>query len=267
MKAWVKLYTEILDDRKMSFLTDRQYRVFINLLALAGIIDDAGRLLANEDLAYRLRMRESDLDCDLEALNDLDMVQLDGNVWTITHWSERQPVMPSETPEATRERKRQQRLRDKDKDVTTCHDVTNCVTGVTTIEENRVDEKRIEENVRVAPRKSPDSNALVTRNVTPGKTNGHDTTEQQAFFGAICDAIGWDCNTITTEQRANVGKAVAALRKGSYTPEDIIRFRDWWFKNDWRGKDHKYPLLSQLRSDIKHSLPVPPEKPYASATY
>lgn len=76
-------------------------------------------------------------------------------------------------------------------------------------------------------------------------------TPQQEMFGAICEAIGWDYNTLSKGDRGQVAQAVGILVKANYTVDDIRRFMtDFWFK-DWRWeKDGKPPTLKQLRQEI-----------------
>ena len=67
MREWIKLYTEIAHDRKMAALTDRQFRVCINLFALAGLVDDGGVIPPIEDIAFQLRMADTDLCDDMQS--------------------------------------------------------------------------------------------------------------------------------------------------------------------------------------------------------
>lgn len=85
-------------------------------------------------------------------------------------------------------------------------------------------------------------------------------TPQQAMFGAVCEAVGWDHHTITDKSKAQVAQAVAVLLKANYTVEDIRRFMvDIWF-HDWRWeKNQQRPTLSQLREDIGKLRAITPE--------
>lgn len=76
-------------------------------------------------------------------------------------------------------------------------------------------------------------------------------TPQQAMYGAICEALGWDYHVIAEREKVRVAQAVKILSKSDYCVEDIRRFMvEVWFK-DWRWEKHRqYPTLEQLRQEI-----------------
>lgn len=78
-------------------------------------------------------------------------------------------------------------------------------------------------------------------------------TPQQEMFGAVCEAIGWDYQTLAKGDKGQVAQAVKILSTADppYTVEDIHRFMvDVWFK-DWRWtKEQQLPNLKQLRQEI-----------------
>jgi hypothetical protein len=76
-------------------------------------------------------------------------------------------------------------------------------------------------------------------------------TPQQEMFGAVCEAIGTDPNTLTKEDKGQIAQAVGILSKADYTVDDIRRFiTECWFK-DWRWeKNQQLPTLKQLRNEI-----------------
>jgi len=84
------MYAEIIDDPKMKKLSDRSFRVFSYLLALAAEAEQGGLIpMAKEDIVWRLRISEKDLDM---AVNQLSKVGiLDGSYpLQFIHWSKRQ---------------------------------------------------------------------------------------------------------------------------------------------------------------------------------
>ena len=111
MKAWIKLYTEIVHDPKMGRLTDRQHRVCINLFALAGQVDDDGLLPPLEDIAWHLRTRPARLQRDMQRLAELGILCLDGEQWCVAHFAERQACPPSAEGAAVRRRVQEHRQR------------------------------------------------------------------------------------------------------------------------------------------------------------
>ena len=56
MKTWIKLYTEVVHDRKLWKLKPIEQLSFFYMLALAGIEDDGGMLPETEDLELELQM-------------------------------------------------------------------------------------------------------------------------------------------------------------------------------------------------------------------
>ena len=87
---WFRMYAEIIDDPKMKQLSDRSFRVFSYLLALAAEAEQGGAIpMAKEDIVWRLRISEKDLDT---AINQLSKVGiLDGShPLQFIHWSKRQ---------------------------------------------------------------------------------------------------------------------------------------------------------------------------------
>jgi hypothetical protein len=74
---------------------------------------------------------------------------------------------------------------------------------------------------------------------------------QQEMFGAVCEAIGTDPNTLTKEDKGQIAQAVGILTKANYTVDDIRRFiTEHWYR-DWRWeKNGKPPTLKILRNEI-----------------
>lgn len=106
MRRWVKLFTEILDDPKMAALSDREYRVFVNLLALAGQVDRDGELGTLKEIAYRLRMPPSKFLRILSGLcrKGIEIVSSQTEIYTISAFSLRNPGGASDTPEQVKNR-------------------------------------------------------------------------------------------------------------------------------------------------------------------
>ena len=103
---WLKLYHEILDDRKMAILSDRIWRRAIECFLLAGEKDEEGILPSLEDMAWRMRMESEMLETDLVELAKIGVIsQIDGN-WIVTNFEKRQRAMTS--TERTRRSRGQQ---------------------------------------------------------------------------------------------------------------------------------------------------------------
>lgn len=76
-------------------------------------------------------------------------------------------------------------------------------------------------------------------------------SEQQMFFGKVCEIVGWDYGTIDKSSKGQVAQTVGVLKRNGYTLEELNRFgREVWAK-DWRWKKSKSrPTLTQLRQEI-----------------
>jgi hypothetical protein len=73
-RSWIKLYLEILDDPKMGQMPDFLWRRAIELFLLAGENGNDGLLQPVSDMAWRLRVKEGDLNNSLRALSQVGVV-------------------------------------------------------------------------------------------------------------------------------------------------------------------------------------------------
>lgn len=77
-KQWIKLYTEVVHDRKLWKLKPIEQLAFFYLCALAGIEDDGGRLPDFEDIELELQMplklKKGELEAIMSRLIDLGLV-------------------------------------------------------------------------------------------------------------------------------------------------------------------------------------------------
>jgi len=116
---WIKLYTEIIDDPKLSPLPDGLKWRFVQLLALAGECDAEGYLnssgspLELAEIAWRLRLDTVTLGSDLQALSQRHLLVLDKatNTWLIPSFANRQQRPDDGTRLYWREQKRRRKAR------------------------------------------------------------------------------------------------------------------------------------------------------------
>jgi DnaD/phage-associated family protein len=105
-KYWIKLYIEILDDPKMGQMSDRLFRRTIQLFLLAGDLNGSGILPSVDDMAWRLRLSQEELETDLADLASTGIVHKNGDHWVVTKFEDRQsPVSGAERMRRYRERK------------------------------------------------------------------------------------------------------------------------------------------------------------------
>lgn len=116
-KYWIKLYIEILDDPKMGRLPDRLYRRVIELLLLAGEIDDGGYLPDVVDMAWRLRA-DDDFQNDMTAIEETGIITFspERQRYCVTQFAKRQAA----STEAERKAYQRQRDRKQNPIVTKC---------------------------------------------------------------------------------------------------------------------------------------------------
>ncbi|MCD4751902.1 MAG: hypothetical protein K8R40_02405 [Anaerolineaceae bacterium] len=87
---WTKAYIEMLDDPKVGRLSDRQFRVMMYCFLLAGEQDNDGYLIPFEDMVWRFRMEEEELQEDLEALDHVKVLEEKDGLWFVTNHKTRQ---------------------------------------------------------------------------------------------------------------------------------------------------------------------------------
>jgi hypothetical protein len=112
---WVKLYTEMLDDPKVSELDPYQFQVFVQLVLFAGecdmdgLIGDATGPFVLAKVAWRLRHRESNLRHAVSRLMSLGLIEeRDGGLW-IPKFSARQGRPQAEQRQMWRDQQRKHR--------------------------------------------------------------------------------------------------------------------------------------------------------------
>lgn len=73
-----------------------------------------------------------------------------------------------------------------------------------------------------------------------------DPREMFSTFAHICE---WNTGSITQQQRGQLNQSEKILRDGGATPELLREFRQWWDRNDWRGKKGQPPIPKQVREE------------------
>ena len=127
-KYWLKLYHEILDDRKVAKLSTHLRWRMVECFLLAGVENKDGRLPAIEDAAFLARTDEKQLIedwADLIKAGILEFDDDDPDYYVVKNFAKRQaPVSTNERVARFRERKRKkeyyvtEELRSGNEDVT-----------------------------------------------------------------------------------------------------------------------------------------------------
>ncbi len=130
---WFRLYSEIKDDPKMLALTDHQFRIWINLLAMASDQPTARGTIPKfpvRGLAASLHTTEQELieALDMFASDEFNLIERreDGSIF-ISKFADRQYDNPSDQPKSVNERVRKHRKQKRIERETSITDtVTNC---------------------------------------------------------------------------------------------------------------------------------------------
>ncbi len=167
---WIKLYNEILDDPKMATLPDRLWRRTIELFLVCGRLSGTsktGDLPETKQIAWLLRIPESELEADLIQIAELGIVVKTETGWHVRNFAKRQNASTStERVRAFRQRQRNQSDQDSDK-----------IAGIYKIQ--------CLENGRVYIGSSIDVNRRINQHLYEGKTfSDHWMNEDIENFGA-----------------------------------------------------------------------------------
>ena len=104
---WFRLYEEILDDPKMSELTDFQFRCLINLMSMASQCEVRGKLTqSQEQIAWRLRVKKNLLGNVIQKLVQLNILSNGDGCLSFINWNKRQFDSDDVTARVKRYRKR-----------------------------------------------------------------------------------------------------------------------------------------------------------------
>jgi hypothetical protein len=161
---WMRLWLEARNDKKLAVLTDRQHRIWFNLLLFAAEQETRGTIEEIDPFLLAIEVSGGDEEAligTLETLGRLRIVDVTPcnalrNVTvtpppvtvTFIHFNDRNSVKPSDAPERIRERVARYRARQKPEDTgTSGEDVTPRNAPVT--RSNAVEESREEENIVV----------------------------------------------------------------------------------------------------------------------
>lgn len=122
---WIKITTDMFDNRKIRHLRklpegNSIVLIWVMLLAMAGKCNDHGKIYLTENIPYTPKMLADELDFEentvqlaLQALEQLDMIVLEGEYFSITGWEEHQNI---EGMDRIREQNRIRKQRQREKE-------------------------------------------------------------------------------------------------------------------------------------------------------
>lgn len=149
---WVKLTTDMFDNRKVKYLRklpdgNNIVLIWVMLLTMAGRCNSGGMIFLTENVPYTPKMLADELDFEentvilaLNALENLDMIVTDNGFFTIAGWEEYQNI---EGMDKIREQNRLRQAKFKQKQKLLSSNVTDNVTVTlgNAIEEEKEEDK------------------------------------------------------------------------------------------------------------------------------
>jgi len=113
---WLRLYTGLLDDPKVQWLTPEQFKGWINILCLAK--ENDGLLPSSKVIAFRLRISEVEANGLVEALTSAGLLDHSDEGITPHNWDGRQFISDEDPTAALRARRYRQNKQNVTRDVT-----------------------------------------------------------------------------------------------------------------------------------------------------
>lgn len=162
---WVKLYTEMLDDPKVGFLSEGAQLLFVKLILLAGECDAEGYVangddpLSPEQIAWRLRIPLDQIEQRLSELTGARLIEDCDGILLVANFQERQGRSQSEKRKQWRDRKQKQRGNERDSENVT-RDTDENPAGVTPLEGEGEGEREREGEERKTPAAPPPAPAV-----------------------------------------------------------------------------------------------------------
>ena len=150
--AWVKITTDMFDNRKIKHLRrlpdgNNIVLIWVMLLTMAGRCNAGGMIFLTENIPYTPKMLADELDFEentvllaLQALEQFQMIVMDGNRFRIAGWEEYQNI---EGLEKIREQNRLRKQRQRERQKLLAGDSHGTVTQGHATEEEREEESDI----------------------------------------------------------------------------------------------------------------------------
>lgn len=114
---WFRMYHESRNDRKLDVLADDEFRVWHRLLCFASESAERGTVAADDRMLLAIEVARGDealLERTIKRLIQLKILANDAHHLTFINFVKRNYDKPSDTPQATAERKRKQRVKERE---------------------------------------------------------------------------------------------------------------------------------------------------------
>ena len=220
---WIKLYTEILHDRKFRKMNERQQLVCLKLFLLAGQEDQGGDLPDLEDISLELYMpNQKQLKADIDRLVELNVISDNGGCYRVINFAKRQEANLTGY-------ERVKRYREKQRDVINDNEVDN-------IDDNADDV--INDNAMITPMITHDNKRRVindTKMITVEKEIDIDKEiDKEKEIEKDINNIQDDLNT--THIAAEAASHATRSKKAKYTPDQFEFWKRAFGPEAERGK-------------------------------
>lgn len=230
----MRLYHEARNDKKLATLTDKQFRVWFNLLCLAGEQKTRGIIRYDDPYLLAIEVSRGDvalLERTLELLAKLRIVNV-GDEIAFVNFDKRQYDKPSDTPERVTERVRKHRERQRNADETP---------GNTT-EQNRAEESR--EDVPPTPSEGDEPTKPQRSIKTPCPEFDQFSVPDDVF-----ESIAKEQDLTEADLIAETAKMVDHYRsKGERRVDWVATWRNW-MRSDFRKPRGSPPTQRNGRSN------------------
>ena len=156
---WIKVFTDIFANPKIQLILkerdgDTFFRVWIQLLTLAGQCMQEGKLMMSEnspmtiqDFATIMNKSNKKMENILNKLIHLEMIIYEGNTYIIKNWYKYQSIDKYEKI-LEQNRVRQKRFRDKKKEESNVTQTSSNVEEQNIVEKNKIENNRLEDDIK-----------------------------------------------------------------------------------------------------------------------
>lgn len=150
---WIRLSTDIFENRKIKLLDDAQIVIWLKLLVLAAQINDGGCIYLSKGIPFSMKnlseifkKSEKKIESSLKIFQNFGMISSENGIITITNWERYQNV---DGMEKIREQTRNRVARHRAKVRENVTESNATVTHGNAIDKNRKEKIREEENKNI----------------------------------------------------------------------------------------------------------------------
>lgn len=109
---WFRLHNKLLNDPVVQNLSDKQFKIYINLLCHASIVDEDGCLGTIDEISFALRETKENVTSCFIALHDANLIVTsgtDGETFHIPQWKKKQYKSDTSTDRVRKHRQKTKR--------------------------------------------------------------------------------------------------------------------------------------------------------------